>query len=71
MLTLANLDSLYNSTISKMPIDSRLWYCNYNLDKLQLIIANNNQKLDKQQKEKLKEMIEAIQHEIKRLNEKN
>jgi hypothetical protein len=67
MPTLTDLDSLYSGTISKLPTDSRLFYCTRQLDKLQLILINNADSLDKEHKEQLKEMIRATQDEIHKL----
>jgi hypothetical protein len=67
MPTLADLDNLYKTTISKLPTESRLWYCTRHLDKLQLLLMNNAGNLDRQQKEKLRETIRATQDEIKKL----
>jgi hypothetical protein len=64
MSTLANLDSIYRATVSQLPTESRLFYCTRQLDKLQLLLINNADNLDRQQKEQLKEMIRATQDEI-------
>ena len=70
MKTLSDFDQLYKSTISELPKDQRLWYCTRSLDKLQLMFAKNSTLLDVQLKENLKEMIEATQEEIKKLEKK-
>ncbi len=62
-----DIDPLYNSTISKLPIESRLSYCISHLDKLQLVLTKNLHLLHPQQKNQLKEMIEAVQTEINEL----
>jgi len=67
MPTLADLDSLYKTTISKMPTADKLSYCNQTLDKAQYILQKNIAILDKFQKDQLGQMIQAAQDEIKRL----
>jgi hypothetical protein len=69
MKTLADLDNLYKTTIIKLPSDARLWYCTRHLDKLQLLLANNVDILDNEQKEEIKEIIQVTQEEIKHINE--
>ena len=68
--TLITLDELYKTTISKLPIDSRLSYCIKHLDKIQSVLTKNAGALDRKQKEQLREMIEATQGEIEKLNRK-
>ena len=68
MATLIELDELYKTTISKLPAESRLSYCIKHLDKIQSVLAKNAGALDRQQKEQLKEIIEAAQKEIKKLS---
>jgi hypothetical protein len=68
MATLIELDELYKTTISKLPAESRLSYCIKHLDKIQSVLAKNAGALDRQQKEQLKEIIEATQKEIKKLS---
>ncbi len=65
----SNIDELYKSTISKLPKEDRLSYCNQRLDKAQLILEKNKDILDDQQKTALKELIKAAQDEIKRINQ--
>jgi|GEM_PF-4919520 len=67
MATLIELDELYKTTISKLPAESRLSYCIKHLDKIQSVLAKNAGALDRQQKEQLKEIIEATQKEIRKL----
>ena len=67
MTELADIDELYNTTISKLPIESRLSYCIKHLDKIQSVIAKNMDILHPEQKEQLKKMIEAAQKEINKL----
>ena len=67
MATLLELDELYKTTICKLPDESRLSYCIKHLDKIQSVLAKNAGALDRQQKEQLKEIIEATQKEIKKL----
>lgn len=67
MRTLTDLDELYKTTISKLPTESRLSYCIKHLDKIQSVLTRNMGTLDKQQKEQLKEIIEATQMEILKL----
>ena len=68
MPILADLDELYNTTISQLPAESRLTYCIKHLDKIQSVLAKNAGTLERKQKEKLKEIIEATQKEIKKLD---
>jgi hypothetical protein len=67
MATLADHQELYKATISNLPIDVRLLYCIKHLDKIQSVLLKNAEILDIQQKEKLKEMIQSTQCEIKQL----
>lgn len=67
MKTLSDFDSIYKSTVNQLPIEQRLWYCNRQLDKFQLMLVNNATLLDVELKENLKRMIEVTQGEIKRL----
>ena len=67
MKTLSDFDQLYKTTVSNLPKNERLWYCTRSLDKLQLMLVKNSGLLDVQLKENLKEMIEATQEEIKKL----
>lgn len=67
MKTLSDFDSIYDSTVSQLPKEQRIWYCTRQLDKFQLMLVNNSKHLDAQLKENLKDMIEATQVEIKRL----
>lgn len=67
MLTLADLDSLYKTTISQLSAESRLSYCIKHLDKIQSVLTKNAGALDKQQKGKLREIIQATQNEISKL----
>jgi hypothetical protein len=68
MATLADLDELYKTTISKLPTEARLSYCFKHLDKIQSVLSKNAVTLEKKQKEKLKEIIEATQKEIRKLD---
>lgn len=70
MAILINLDELYRTTISKLPIESRLFYCIKHLDKIQSVLTKNAGTLDRQQKGQLKEIIEATQEEIEKLSRK-
>ncbi len=67
MPTLADLDELYKTTICKLPTESRLSYCIKQLDKIQSVLTKNAGALERKQKEKLKEIIEATQKEIAQL----
>jgi hypothetical protein len=67
MKTLSDFDQLYKTTISNLPVPQRIWYCTRSLDKLQLMMVKNSKLLDAQLKENLKDMIEATQAEIKKL----
>lgn len=68
MPILADLDELYKTTISKLPTESRLSYCIKHLDKIQSVLAKNAGALERKQKEKLKDIIEATQKEIAKLD---
>lgn len=70
MTTLVNLDELYKTTISKLPTESKLSYCIKHLDKIQSVLTKNAGALDRKQKEQLREIIEATQGEIEKLNKK-
>ena len=70
MATLTELDELYKTTISKLPVESRLSYCIKHLDKIQSVLTKNASALDRQQKEQLKEIIESTQKEIRKLGVK-
>lgn len=70
MAILIELDALYKTTISKLPTESRLSYCIKHLDKIQSVLTKNTGSLDRKQKEQLKEIIEATQEEIGKLNRK-
>jgi hypothetical protein len=67
MKNLSDFDQLYKTTVSNLPKQERLWYCTRSLDKLQLMLIKNSSLMDIQLKENLREMIEATQEEIKRL----
>ncbi len=67
MPTLADLDALYKTTISKLPKETRLSYCIKHLDKIQSVLTKNAGTLDNPQKEHLKEIIQATQAEIRKL----
>jgi DNA repair exonuclease SbcCD ATPase subunit len=69
MAALAEIDELYNTTISKLPIESRLSYCIKHLDKIQSVLTKNMDILHPEQKEQLKKMIEAAQKEINKLED--
>ena len=68
MPLLADLDELYKTTISKLPTESRLSYCIKHLDKIQSVLTKNAGALERKQKEKLKDIIEATQKEIAKLD---
>lgn len=68
MPTLADIDDLYKTTISKLPTADRLSYCRQRLDKLQYILEKNINILDRQQKDNLKTVILATQNEINKLD---
>lgn len=68
MVALIDLDVLYNTTISKLPTESRLSYCINHLDKIQSVLTKNASNLDIKQKEQLKEIIKATQEEIENLS---
>lgn len=70
MATLMEFDELYKTTVSKLPVESRLSYCIKHLDKIQSVLTKNASALDRQQKEQLKEIIEATQKEIRKLGVK-
>lgn len=70
MATLIDLDPLYKTTISKLPIESRLSYCIKHLDKIQSVLTKNASTLDRKQKEQLIEIIESTQNEIGKLSKK-
>jgi hypothetical protein len=70
MATLMEFDELYKTTISKLPVESRLSYCIKHLDKIQSVLTKNASALDRQQKEQLKAIIEATQKEIRKLGVK-
>lgn len=70
MANLIEFDELYKTTISKLPVESRLSYCIKHLDKIQSVFTKNATALDRQQKEQLKEIIEATQKEIRKLGMK-
>ena len=67
MATLADLDELYKTTISNLPTETRQTYCINHLDKIQAVLTTNISTLDRQQKEKLKEIIVATQQELHEL----
>lgn len=67
MAELLDLDLLYKTTICKLPTQSRLSYCIKHLDKIQSVLTKNASTLGKQQKEQLREIIEATQNEIRKL----
>lgn len=69
MPSLSNLDDLYKKTISKLPKEERLLYCNQTLDKAQNILQKNLTILDNSQKEQLGQMIKAAQNEIRKTTE--
>ncbi|MES2592897.1 MAG: hypothetical protein V4608_13520 [Bacteroidota bacterium] len=68
MVALTELDELYKTTISKLRKESRLSYCTKHLDTIQSVLVKNAGTLDRNQKEQLKEIIEATQREIEKLN---
>lgn len=70
MAKLIDIDELYRTTISQLPIESKLSYCIEHLDKIQSVLTKNADTLDRQQKEKLGEIIKATQAEISKLNRK-
>ncbi len=70
MGTLIEFDELSKTTISKLPVESRLSYCIKHLDKIQSVLTKNASALDRQQKEQLKAIIEATQKEIRKLGVK-
>lgn len=55
MKTLINLNELYKTTISKLPIESQLSYCMNHLDKIQSVLTKNLGTLDKKTKRTIKE----------------
>lgn len=67
MATLADLDDLYKTTISKLPTVDRLSYCNQTLDKAQHILQNKGAILDTFQKDQFRNIIKAAQDEIKQI----
>lgn len=67
METLADQQEFYKTEISNLPINVRLMYCIQHLDRMQSVLLKNAEFLDIQQKEKLKEMIQSTQREIKQL----
>ena len=67
METRIDQQELYKTDVSNLPINVRLLHCIQNLDKMQSVLLKNARFLDIQQKEKLKEMIQTTQGEIKQL----
>ena len=65
MATLTDLDDFYKDTICSLPKDERILYCIRHLDKIQALLLKNAGMLNIQQKEKLMEMIQATQEEIR------
>jgi hypothetical protein len=64
MNNLSDLDNLYKTAISTLPKEERLAYCRQRLDKLQRLLERNSTILHPQQKEMIKEMVQAVQNEI-------
>ena len=69
MPTFSELDDLYKTTISKLPIVDRISYCNQRLDKVQYILEKNKDILDDDQKTRLRQMIRAAQNEVRKIND--
>lgn len=65
---LHQIDSVYEDTICKLPKQSRLEYCEYLIDKLQLNITKNRKHIGDRLKEQMMEIITAAQNEIKKIN---
>ena len=70
MTGLKDIDELYKTTISKLPKEDLLSYCNHRLDNAQTILEKNIEFLNGSQKEQLREMITTIQAEIEKVNRK-
>jgi len=70
MAGLKDIDELYKTTISKLPKEDLLSYCNKQLDNAQTILEKNIKFLNSSQKEQLREMITTIQAEIEKVNRK-
>ena len=66
--SLPEIDPLYKGTVSKLPKNDRLYYCNKSIDKTQHILEKSLQYLGKKQKEQLREMIITAQNEIEKIN---
>ena len=67
-MKLSELDDLYKTTVSKLPRDQRLWYCNRHLEKLQFMLDNNWLKMTSVQQTHMQEMIGALKDEIEALH---
>jgi hypothetical protein len=67
MSNLSDLDNLYKTAIITLPKEERLAYCRQRLDKLQRLLERNSSVLHPQQKSMIKEMIQAMQVEISKL----
>lgn len=65
MSKLTDIDSIYQDTISKLPKEERIAYCEKLIDKAQTTISKNKNFLSKTLHKNLTEIITAAQKELK------
>lgn len=67
MKILKEMDSLYKNTISSLPHEERINYCESLIDKAQLNLVRNKKFIDSSLAEQLQAIIIAAQCELKNL----
>jgi hypothetical protein len=70
MPTLADLDSLYKSTVSKLPGPERVRYCNKRLDIALKLLEKHSSLLDSYQKNQVRSLVKALQTEIRKIEKR-
>ncbi|MDO8998436.1 MAG: hypothetical protein Q7W45_01630 [Bacteroidota bacterium] len=67
MESLEQIDSLYNTTISKLPKKERVEYCENLIDNAQLNLVRNKKHINKELENQLYNLILSAQAELNKL----